>query len=131
MDTNKKLSSIFTRSKTNKNTQYTAIETQAGNALIEIISQLDADNKRYGSFIEINKVVQIPNGKDKPTVLVYLAHRSHKVLLTGLYKKLVNELEKKLKTTVLLVANRNIQSRWVKKNRTQKRPFSRTLTNVQ
>jgi hypothetical protein len=57
MDTNKKLSSIFTRSKTNKNTQYTAIETQAGNALIEIISQLDADNKRYGSFIEINKVV--------------------------------------------------------------------------
>ena len=90
MDSTKKLSSIFTRSKTNKTAQYSAIETQAGNALIDIISQLDGDNKRYGSFIEINKVVQVPNGKDKPTVLVYLAHRSHKVLLTALYKKLVN-----------------------------------------
>ena len=40
-------------------------------------------------------------------------------------------MEKKLKATVLLVAARNIQSRWVKKNRTQKRPFSRTLTSVQ
>lgn len=30
-----------------------------------------------------------------------------------------------------MVATRNIQSRWIKKNRTQKRPFSRTLTSVQ
>lgn len=30
-----------------------------------------------------------------------------------------------------MVAGRNIQSRWVKKNRTQKRPFSRTLSSVQ
>jgi len=30
-----------------------------------------------------------------------------------------------------LVATRSIQSRWIKKNRTQKRPFSRTLTSVQ
>lgn len=36
-----------------------------------------------------------------------------------------------MKTTVLLVAARNIQSRWVKKNKTQKRSFSRTLTSVQ
>jgi small subunit ribosomal protein S7e len=43
----------------------------------------------------------------------------------------LTELEKKLKTTVLLVAGRTINSRWVKKNRTQKRPFSRTLTSVQ
>ena len=47
-----------------------------------------------------------------------------------MYKKLVIDLEKKLKTTVFLVATRNIQSRWIKKNRTQKRPYSRTLTNV-
>jgi small subunit ribosomal protein S7e len=40
-------------------------------------------------------------------------------------------LRKKLKTTVLLIAGRNILSRWVKKNRTQKRPFSRTLSSVQ
>ena len=29
-----------------------------------------------------------------------------------------------------MVAHRNIESRWIKKNRTQKRPFSRTLTSV-
>jgi small subunit ribosomal protein S7e len=60
-----------------------------------------------------------------------LSNRSTKALQTALYKKLVTELEKKLKTTVLLVASRNIQSRWIKKNKTQKRPFSRTLTSVQ
>ena len=131
MEATKKLSQIFARSKTNKNAQYSAIEQQAGAALQEIVSQLDGDNKKYAPFIEINKVVEIPNGKEKPTALIYLTHRCHKVLLTHLYKKLVNDLEKKLKTTVLLVAGRNIQSRWVKKNRTQKRPFSRTLSSVQ
>ena len=131
MDATKKPSQIFARSKTNKNAQYSTIEQQAGAALQEIVSQLDADNKKYASFIEINKVVEIPNGKEKPTALIYLTHRCHKVLLTHLYKKLVNDLEKKLKTTVLLVAGRNIQSRWVKKNRTQTRPFSRTLSSVQ
>ena len=29
-----------------------------------------------------------------------------------------------------MVAARNIDSRWIKKNRTQKRPYSRTLTSV-
>ena len=70
-------------------------------------------------------------GKEKAALLVYFSHKSHKVLLTALYKKIVAELEKKLKTTVLLVSARNIQSRWIKKNRTQKRPYSRTLTSVQ
>lgn len=131
MEATKKASQIFARSKTNKNAQYSAVEQQTGTALQEIVAQLDGDNKKYGQFIEINKVIEIPNGKEKPIALIYLTHRSHKVLLTPLYKKLVGELEKKLKTTVLLVAGRNIQSRWVKKNRTQKRPFSRTLTSVQ
>ena len=70
-------------------------------------------------------------GKEKPALLVYFSHKSHKVLLTGLFKKLVLDLEKKLKTTVLLAAARNIQSRWIKRNKTQKRPYSRTLTSVQ
>lgn len=78
----------------------------------------------------MNKVVEIPNGKEKPTVLIYFSYRSHKVLLLPIYKKLVIELEKKLKTTVLLVSARNIESRWIKRNKTQKRPYSRTLTSV-
>lgn len=131
MEVTKKPSLIFARSKTTKNAQYSPIEQQTGTALQEILSQLDGDNKKYASSFEINKVVEIPNGKEKPAALVYLTYRSSKVLLTPLYKKLVSELEKKLKTTVLLVATRNINSRWIKKNRTQKRPYSRTLTSVQ
>jgi small subunit ribosomal protein S7e len=51
-------------------------------------------------------------------------------LLTPVYKKLVTELEKKLKKTVLILSTRNIQSRWIKENRTQTRPNSRTLSAV-
>ena len=132
MEGNKKLSAIYSRAKTTKNPQYSAMEQQAGFALIDIVSALDGDNKRLGSFIEVNRVIEIPMGnKEKPAVLIYFSHKSHKVLLTPLYKKLVADLEKKLKTTVLLVAARNIQSRWIKRNKTQKRPYSRTLTSVQ
>ena len=131
MESTKKPSQIFARARTNKNAHYSSLEIQVGSALQEIVNQLEGDNKRYGQFIEVNKVVEIPNGKEKPIALVYFSYKTHKVLLTPLYKRLVSELEKKLKTTVLLVSARNIQSRWIKKNRTQKRPFSRTLTSVQ
>lgn len=89
MEATKKSSHIFARSKTNKNAQYSPIEQQTGSALQEIISQLDGDNKKYGSSIEINKVIEIPNGKEKPATLIYLTHRGNKVLLTALYKKFV------------------------------------------
>lgn len=69
-------------------------------------------------------------GKDKSAFLVYVNFRSQKLLLTNLYKKLVIDLEKKLKSTILMIAARNIESRWIKKNRTQKRSNSRTLTSV-
>lgn len=131
MDASKKLSSIFARSRSTKNPQFSQVEQQAGHALIETIGALDADSKKYEPYIEINRVIEIPMGKEKPAILIYLSHKSHKLLLLPLYKKLVADLEKRLKTTVLLVAARNIQSRWVKKNRTQKRPYSRTLTSVQ
>lgn len=57
MEATKKSSTIFARSKSNKNAQYTAVEQQTGAALQEIVSQLDGDNKRFGQFLEINKVV--------------------------------------------------------------------------
>ena len=63
-------------------------------------------------------------------MLIYFSFKNHKVLQSNLYKKLVNELEKRLKKTVLLLSTRKINSRWVKKNRTQKRPYSRTLSAV-
>jgi hypothetical protein len=41
MEATKKFSSIFARSKTHKNAQYTAIEQQTGTALQEIVAQLE------------------------------------------------------------------------------------------
>jgi small subunit ribosomal protein S7e len=62
--------------------------------------------------------------------LIHFNYRSNKILLTPIYKKLVTELEKRLKRTVLILSTRKIQSRWVKENRTQTRANSRTLSAV-
>lgn len=78
----------------------------------------------------IIKAAEHTYNKDKSFVLLHVNYRSSKLLLTPVYKKLVTELEKRLKKTVLVLSNRRIQSRWVKENRTQKRPNSRTLTAV-
>lgn len=91
---------------------------------------MDAEGKRIASFIIINKAAEVSYGKDKSFILLYFSFRSHKVLLTPIYKKLITELEKRLKKTVLILSYRKIQSRWIKANRTQKRPNSRTLNAV-
>jgi small subunit ribosomal protein S7e len=131
MEVQKKPARLASKPKPNKNPQPSQMESQVTTALQEVISGLDEAEKKACKFVGIKKVVELPNEKEKPIILAFLTNRSHKVLITSLYKKLVNELEKKLKTFVLLLAARNIQSRWVKKNRTQKRPFSRTLSSVQ
>lgn len=63
MEANKKVSQIFARGKNNKNPTLSNIESQAGHALQDIICHLEGENKRIGSFIEINKVIEIPVGK--------------------------------------------------------------------
>jgi len=87
---NKKPSTIFARSRANKNAHYTALEQQVGTAIQEIVAHLEGENKRFGQFIEVNKVVEIANGKEKPIALIYFSHKTHKVLLTPLYKKIVS-----------------------------------------
>jgi len=67
--------------------------------------------------------------KAKPVYLVYVPFPCLKVV-QKLHKKLVPELESKLKANVLVVAKRTIQSKWLKTHKTQKRPNSRTLTSV-
>lgn len=63
MEANKKVSQIFARSKNTKNPSLTNIESQAGQAMQDIISHFDGDNKRIASFIEINRVIEIKDGK--------------------------------------------------------------------
>lgn len=130
MAENKKVSQIFETKRTLKGANLSNLEVQVGQAVQDAVNHYDGENKRIASFIKINKVIEIPIPKEKPALLVYVSFRAQKVLLSTLYKKLVSDLEKKLKTTVLIVAARNIESRWIKHNRTQKRSFSRTLTSV-
>ena len=101
-----------------------------GGALIEAINHLDAENKKHCAGVYITKATEHTYQKDKQFILIQVNYRSNKLLLTPVYKKLVTELEKKLKKTVLVLSTRKIQSRWVKENKTQARPNSRTLTAV-
>lgn len=77
------------------------------------------------------KEVQVTSAdkKAKNVLLVILEFKSYPIL-KKYYKKIAAILEKKLKTPVLFIAKRTIQSKWVKENKTQKRPISRTLTKV-
>jgi small subunit ribosomal protein S7e len=106
------------------------LEQQVGGALVEAINHLDAESKKLATHISLSKAIEISFQKDKSFILLYVSYRSSKVLLTPLYKKLVTELEKRLKKTVLVLSTRKIASRWIKENRTQKRPNSRTLSAV-
>jgi small subunit ribosomal protein S7e len=126
----KKVAEVYEKTRTAKTSVLTHLEQQVGGAFVEVVSHLDADSKKLASHIHISKAAEISYGKDKSFILIYLSFRSSKVLLTPLYKKIVTELEKRLKKTVLLLSSRKIQSRWVKENRTQKRPNSRTLSAV-
>jgi len=67
--------------------------------------------------------------KGKPVYLVYVPFPCLKVV-QKLHKRLVPELESRLKAQVLVVAKRTIQSKWQKTHKSQKRPNSRTLTAV-
>ena len=63
-----------------------------GGHLLEAISHFDQEGKRIASYISIVKASEVSYGNGGSFVLVYFAYRSHKVLLTNLYKKIVVEL---------------------------------------
>ena len=137
MTETKKAAEVFEKSRGGKTAvilsliqTLSSLEQQVGGAVVEAINHLDAESKKQAAGLTVIKVSEHTFQKDKSFILIYVNYRSSKLLLTPIYKKLVTELEKKLKKTVLVLSNRRILSRWVKENRTQKRPNSRTLTAV-
>jgi len=130
MTDTRKVQDVFERTKGVKGANLSHLENQVGNALIEATSHLDNENKRLGQAILVHKVQEITYEKDKSLILIVVTYRSNKILLTSAYKKLITDLEKKLKKTTLIISHRHIQSRWVKENRKLTRPNSRTLTAV-
>jgi len=78
----------------------------------------------------VKEIETTVKGKKKNVYLVYVPFSALR-LLQKVQGKLVPELEKRLKnSTVLIVAKRTIQSKWVKTHRSQQRPRNRTLTAV-
>ena len=92
-------------------------------------SELKTDLKDF--YLDSVKEVEVTlsKGKTKNIYLVFVPFVCLK-LLQKVHKKIVLDVEKKLKATVLFIAKRNIQSKWVKTHKSQMRPRSRTLTSV-
>ena len=114
MTETKKVHDVFEKTRGVKGATLSHIESQVGSALIEAVNHLDAENKKLASSVVINRVQEVTYEKDKSFILIFVGYRTNKILLTPAYKKLVTELEKRLKKTVLLLSARRIQSRWVK-----------------
>ena len=56
MTDTKKVHDLFEKTKGVKGANLSHLETQVGNALTEAVNHLDAESKRYGVIILINKV---------------------------------------------------------------------------
>ena len=88
----------------------TPLETKVGTALAEIETSLPE-----AKGFQITKAIELPSEekRDNPAVIMFVPYHLLKTFHTHA-KRLYIELEKKLKTTVLLVVARTIQSRWIK-----------------
>ena len=73
--------------------------------------------------------ITLKDKKQKSIILILVPYFS-KSILNAHAKRLIAEFEKKLKTTVMFMPKRTILSKWIKANKSQKRPHNRTLTAV-
>jgi len=92
-------------------------------------SELKTDLKEFNLDSVKEVEVTLSKGKTKTIYLIFVPFVCLK-LLQKVHKKIILDVEKKLKTSVLFIAKRNIQSKWVKTHKSQMKPRSRTLTAV-
>lgn len=70
------------------------------------------------------------DGSEGKCLLVKIPFRSL-AAFKKVRKAVIHNFERKFKTDVIVVANRTIQSKFLKAHKSQQRPRSRTLTTVQ
>ncbi|EGR28512.1 s7e ribosomal protein, putative [Ichthyophthirius multifiliis] len=118
--------------KFHKKKTLTKPEEFVGSALVEI-ENTNNDLKTYLKSVILTGVeehtITKANKKQKTALLVYVHFQSYKVV-QAIARKLIIELEKKLKQNVFFTAKRTIESKWVKEHKSQQRPRSRCLTYV-
>jgi small subunit ribosomal protein S7e len=112
--------------------KHSALEDTIASALLDIENS-STDLKTELKELQIAKAQEVEltlkGKKERRVVVVYIPFPNGKIVQKS-HKKIVPELEKRLKAPVLLVLKRTILSKWIKANRSQKRPRSRTLTAV-
>ncbi|KAM3139665.1 hypothetical protein pb186bvf_008310 [Paramecium bursaria] len=113
-----------------KKKEITDVEQSVGVALGKLeqgdLSKTDLKQLYLQSVTDLTS--KFPN--KKPVYLIHIPFPCLRVYLKLLSHKLIPELEKQLKATILVAAKRQIQNRWIKVHKNLKRPFSRTLTSV-
>jgi len=112
--------------------KHSSLEDSIASALLDIENS-STDLKTELKELQIAKAQEVEltlkGKKERRVVVVYIPFPNGKIVQKS-HKKIVPELEKRLKAPVLLVLKRTILSKWIKANRSQKKPRSRTLTAV-
>lgn len=100
------------------------------------MSEIEGSSSEYKAlltnlFIQkvVLKEVKLKDETSRECLLIYIPYPCLKALKDA-HQVLVPELEHCLEKPVIITAIRKIQSRWRKIHKSQKRPFSRTLTSV-
>lgn len=108
------------------------IEEQVGHVLIEVEnSSTELKNELKDFYLVSVKEFEVTRGtrKAKNALFIQVPFGCLRTL-QKVHRKVVLELEKRLKCPVMISGKRTIQSKWVKTHKSQKRPSSRTLTAV-
>ena len=114
-------------------TKLTELEEEIAKTVYHLEMKSEGQPKEYLSHLFILGVENIKfqdrAGAAKTAILVRIPYRSL-ASFNKIRDTVIKALEKKNNQTVLVVAQRNIQSKFQKANKSQERPRSRTLTNV-
>ncbi|PFH33007.1 ribosomal protein RPS7 [Besnoitia besnoiti] len=110
----------------------TEIENEVAKCLFDIETSSQSDLKGDVRHLVISSVkeVEVPQGRKKALV-VFVPYAVYQKTVKKIQGRLVQELEKKLKKHVVLVAQRTMLPLDFKRKGLKVRPRSRTLTSVQ
>jgi len=106
------------------------VEETVAQAIYELGNNGELKDQLKDLYVANAKEIEtVSKGKKKNVILVQVPQPSLR-LVHRLHSKLIPDLEKRLKSTVLITAKRTIESKWVKTHKSQQRPRNRTLKTV-
>ncbi|CDJ37234.1 40S ribosomal protein S7, putative [Eimeria necatrix] len=112
--------------------QPTEVEKEVDRCLADIESSAQSELRAEVAELTICAVkpVEVP-ASGKTALVIFVPYRVYMNVVKRIHARLVQELEKKLKRHVVIIAQRSIVGLDYKRKNLKVRPRSRTLTNVQ